>query len=233
MYSELKITKTGLFNGDKDVSAELMRYLKHPCALESGLLFKDILSLIEPYAPHLSNLLTGGPWLMELLDEGKKQAAPCKDIKHIEVGWSSQLQDYGDGEELEEYVNVNGAGTDGPYGLDFCAVNSLVDLEVRLNEEVVLYDWRHAAGRLAKNGPPVLYKARKRLTLLDILHGIFWELSFFGGPSTREAKAKEMCGLIDQIKSGEEKLIPWEDVKAKLDQPKDEPDADFDLGAFG
>lgn len=49
------------------------------------------------------------------------------------------------------------------------------------------------------------------VTLLQLIHALFWEFSFFGTPAEREAKRAALKEQVKRINSGEEELIPWED----------------------
>lgn len=51
------------------------------------------------------------------------------------------------------------------------------------------------------------------VTLLQLIHALFWEFSFFGTPAERETKRAELKEQVRRINAGEEELIPWEDVR--------------------
>jgi hypothetical protein len=237
MYSELKITKAGLFDGNQDVSTQLMDYLCDGCKLEDGLTFKDLLNLVEPYTEQLSMMLTNGPWLKDLIEEGKKPVVDDDDtkIEYLEVCRAAEINRYSNQDELTEYATIHGIGDGGPWALGFSPTNSLTAYELRLNEEVSIYDWRSwKPGRESSSkGPPVLATVRKPFTLLEILYGVFWELSFHGAPADRDARMESLNDTIKRIDSGEEKLIPWEDVKRELGDLDEELDDSFNLDTLG
>jgi hypothetical protein len=230
MYSELRITKVGLFDGDKDVTSRLLHRLCDGCTLEPGLQFRDLLNLVEPWSTELTDLLTNGPWLKELVEEGKKPVVEYGEkLDYLEICRYSEINNYSNRDELEEYVTIHGVGEGGPYALSFSPMNSMADLEIRLNDEVSLYDWRPFKTNpgSGSNGPPVLAKVHKPFTLLDLLRGVFWELSFHGGPTDREAQVKELDDQLARIESGEEKLMEWDSVTGLF---KDLDEGDVDVG---
>ena len=54
------------------------------------------------------------------------------------------------------------------------------------------------------------------VTLLQLIHALFWELSFFGTPKKRDATREELRQRVERIDRGEERLIPWEEVPQEL-----------------
>jgi hypothetical protein len=55
------------------------------------------------------------------------------------------------------------------------------------------------------------------VTLLQLLHALFWEFSFFGTPKERDAQRAALKEQVRRIDAGEEELIPWEDVWKELE----------------
>lgn len=60
------------------------------------------------------------------------------------------------------------------------------------------------------------------ITLIELLHAIFWELSFCGSPEQRDSQMKELNRRVDEIdKAGKEGrldeiMVPWEKVKKDM-----------------
>jgi hypothetical protein len=64
--------------------------------------------------------------------------------------------------------------------------------------------------------------------LLSILDAVYWDISFYGGPQEAEEFKEELCRRVDEIKSGEAKLIPFEDIKKEWgieDEDEDEEES--------
>lgn len=184
-------------------------YLYHDCELEDGLRFKDLVSLIRADCELYSRLLTSGPWLGEMVEEGDKPYVREEDnITHLEIGWSAEIIKYNGPDELIDYTIIHGIGEGGPYALDFSPINTLTELELKLNTEYNIYDMRNVSANT-----PVLLTAKKQFSLLDILRGVFWELSFHGSIKNRDQRCAQLKQTVEDIDSGKEKLIPWEDIK--------------------
>jgi hypothetical protein len=50
------------------------------------------------------------------------------------------------------------------------------------------------------------------VTVLQLIHALFWELSFFGTLEERDATREELRQQVKHIEAGEERLIPYEDI---------------------
>jgi hypothetical protein len=50
------------------------------------------------------------------------------------------------------------------------------------------------------------------VTVLQLIHALFWEFSFFSTPEERDAACAELRQQINPIEAGEEQLIPYEDI---------------------
>jgi|CXWL01.1.fsa_nt_gi hypothetical protein len=111
------------------------------------------------------------------------------------------------------------AGTRISMAIDFSPTPGLIDLPVKLNRDCRIYDEDYTKPvetryNKEEGGYPTIYKADgMQFTLGHILQGIFWELSFCGGPEDRDAKAKELKDTIARIDRGEEELIEIDNVE--------------------
>ena len=231
----LKIMKGGrLFKGDEDITDALPIYLSgEHCELEDGVTLKDVFKLVKNSDSEqlLSPLLTNGyTWLGELLDEGLNGDQSKCEVDEIVVGRSQEFSCWDGVNELDDSIDVSGVkiGDEERYGLDLTPTNELMGARVVLDKEFKIYDVRpeiwDSWWEQNKDNPerkslepyPVLLKAEKGFTLLDILGSLFYELSFMGSPVER---IKSLEGLKEQVKDIEEgkaELIPWEEVKKEL-----------------
>lgn len=221
---------------DVDISKYLMYHLRDECAIEKGTTLRDIISLIEPFKTELSPTLTYGPdWLDMLIEESKKEAEQSMD--KIVLSWVVSMQDDIYSPEttvLNEWISTYGikVGVEDTFAIDLTPLNKLVDAEIRLDTKVTITDERKRVTdkffafkdslsddkRSKLPIYPVVMKARKSFTFLDILYGIFWELTFHGPPVQRDRRLEGLVETMKKIESGEEKTIPWEEVKANLEK---------------
>jgi hypothetical protein len=55
------------------------------------------------------------------------------------------------------------------------------------------------------------------VTLLQLIHALFWEFSFFGTPDRRDAMHVDLPQRAKRIEAGEERLISFEDIRRAFD----------------
>ena len=219
---------------DVDITNELYDHLFNVCHVDDDVVLKDLLLLVKDWCQVLSPITTSSPvWLKELVDEGlnKPFRREGDSVKHLELSWGSEVRQYkNEPKHLEEWVSFDGIG-DPPegdesyknwpagqpvnYALDFSPVDTLSELPVRLNRTIKIYD---ETNKKVSYPPPILIEAEKEFRLADILRGVFWELSFHGSPSSRDERSEELDQRMDEIEKGTAKLIPWEEVKERMDK---------------
>ena len=238
MLSKMTIYKGGLLKGlawnkktkknkEVDLTDKLQYHLYDECELEDGVVLKDLLLLANKHRDFLSPITTGSlDWLGELIDEGLNE--PFKDtgdVETLELNWRGNLTNW-DTEKLNTYVHFEGLGkppkgegwetwpADKPvnYALDMSSVSSLSELPLKLNKKMVIYDERD------KKFNEIFLETNSDYTLLDILKGVFWEISFHGSPKDRDKVVEGLEQTIKDIDSGKTKTIPWEELKAKWDK---------------
>jgi hypothetical protein len=212
---------------ERDVTEQAIRCLFDRCSLASDVTLRDVFELLNTEIELFDAVL--GNWCKDLVKEGltgtpdADQKAECvRDIEFLELYWTiireedndtskSVLQGlimpgfHGVGYELmedkEEYGYTMKKGYRTPWGVSFLNTTSLIDLPLRLKNEVEISDdmnW--------KPGVPLKQLATFDLSeysLGHILHGIIWELSFYGGPESRDEKKQEVFNLADEIKREE------------------------------
>jgi len=170
-------------NVEKDVTDLNLNYFDEECDIDPGVTFKDIMILIKPNTEVYTYLLTQGPWLKELIEEGFKD--PIIDlndeIQHLELFWLAELNNYEGPDVLSENVGFHGVGKNENWAIEFSSLNTLGHFEVKLNKEYTIYDVRN--NKYSSDLP--LLKAIKPFTFLQVIKGIFWEMSFGGGIENR------------------------------------------------
>ena len=208
-------------------------HLSHACAIEDGVTLKDILLLAKPWAVYLSPITTQSPdWMEEIIEEGlSKEFHNDGSIEWLELGWVAEVWDYDGKDEFNIGADFIGMSTiipkdehglyddwpeDKPvsYAIDFSPVHTLTGYPIKLNTELKVIpkmDWEN----------PIL-TADYSFSLLQILKGIFWELSFHGSPKSRDEQMEKLKKQMDEIERGEAKLIPWEEVKQRLEEKLEE-----------
>jgi hypothetical protein len=98
------------------------------------------------------------------------------------------------------------------YAIEMTPLYALRDLPLRIDPIMIVQPSLTERGDQAPLEIPA-----PDVTLLQLIHALFWELSFFGTPEKRDATREELRQQVARIERGEERLIPWEDVCKDLD----------------
>ena len=195
--------KTKIMERNIDVSHLILYALNYPCKLGPELTLKDIFKLIcsiNNY-PVLSPLLTGGNCLKEIIEEGLQPPLNKSSLQYINIGWRATLNDENEfGFNTDVYGSIDGDKE--KYALDMSITCNIIDCKIKLVEDISITDETKNGFEILKQTGmfPVLIKGKKEHTLLDILRGIFWELSFFGGPKERDIQIEKIAKSIEDIK---------------------------------
>jgi hypothetical protein len=167
-----------------DVSDSAPTLLFEPCQLASKVTLRDVFLLISKHIDVFETLL--GNWCREFTEEilSAKDFEPTAEIQHLELVFF--LEDY----EGTLYgmcrPDFHGVGKDSEkYSIVLTPSYQLADFPVLLG------------GVVTEQGD--VYRAP--FTLGQILHGILWELAFFGSPKSRDEKAEELIKASDLFRS--------------------------------
>lgn len=165
--------------------------------------FMDFFTLVKRASdehPWLLDVLEYPTWFGEMYDEILKDPSESdnhtRDIDHLIVCPcldDDDHEDLGNVHVVCHMFDIYGIGKDNEcgnsYGISGCRINDLKHLIIKLN--------------------PIL---RNRLiqhpTLLQFMHGILWELTFFGGPTQRDEKIEEINQTCEDIKEGKVETFP-------------------------
>jgi hypothetical protein len=219
-----------------DATNAFIAVLGAECKIDENVTFKDILLLINKINayPLLSPLLTGNIWLKDIVNEGLDSSLPHEtNIDTMYVGWRASVTDdvYDNKNCKRLFVDPDlyGTGLDplDKYSLDLTPTNELINCKIKLDTSFKISDetsvaLEHIKAQEDIQSLPICLEARKDFTLLDILRGIFWELSFHGGPEERNARRKKLEESIRRLDSGEDTAISFEELKQKMDYNRED-----------
>jgi len=235
---EVRISADGQLHHYKNKATPgILYFLQYTCKLDEDVTLRSILQLIDNANLYdvLSPMLTNSPtWLKEYVDIGL--GTPVEDTdEELILSWGAGVnEDYNDKNitELYDAVNIFSVKPNDPstYSIGFTPVNEIVNCKVRQNNEYIVADDRldtlqkqikYKDSLPAEEQEPVelfvkLLETKKYFTLYNILYGIFWEMSFHGGPKEKVERKEELVSRIEKIDSGDEKFVSWEDIKNKL-----------------
>lgn len=208
-----------------DVGNRAIEFLFQPVKLADDLRLRDVFLLVQRN-PELLRVLRRD-WAEELLAEALQgEAKPYtgeydpEGIEFLELyaqwNYNSQTTEYtgisrldfhGVGYELREDVKqgdwvVHVAGSRVQWGISFSPLGELLDIPLRLSPEVLICEDDTASGQW---GCKVAEAVCFEVTLGQVLHGVFWELSFNGGPADRQQRRDELmtaCEAAEEHSQG-------------------------------
>lgn len=221
LKSDIYKEDTKTWDRDVDVTKAFFFALSSVCELEQGVTLKDICALIDRVNlyQYLSPLLTGGMWLQDIVKEGLLPTQGSDNLDNLVIEWASSTYSEIDGiKDLELRTGFSGIknGETDKYALDLTPISKINNIPLKLNNILDISDESSAGFEIAKQTGtfPSLLKCRRQFTLYDILLGIFWELSFHGGPKQRDERVAELAEQLKKIENGQEKTFTLDEVKA-------------------
>lgn len=188
-----------------DATNNPLRFLMHDCELAPDVTLRDVFDLIEANIDDLEPIL--GNWVREFLEESKQPYEPKenRDLERLELYWFLE-SDAEFGTDGMAFPSFHGIGKNGEkYGVDFSSCNTLMELPVTLKEDAEIYRREY---RSKSDGSATVILPKVGYTLLGILYGIIWELSFFGPPKKRDEEVKKLMELAEDARLHPENLIP-------------------------
>jgi hypothetical protein len=237
-----RVAKKGEYK-EIDRTDTALRHLFDACELAEDVTLEDIFLLLNTELPIFDSII--GNWCKDIVREGlagprKPYVHDEEGIEYLELYYTPEItKNYGDErgdvmhglkrpdfhgigfvrtkDEVDEWGTVrHKKGERTNWSICMTPTNEMMNIPVKLNNKVEIYEDDYKAD--------VKYPAKKvfefdnpEYTLLDILHGIIWELSFHGGPQTRDQFSKELRQTVDDIKSGKAETVPASEVFKDLD----------------
>ena len=219
--------------------SDIILALNSSCEVEEGATLRDVFLITRNWASYLSPILTNSTeWLEQIIDEGLSETPFEEDaqkLTSVRLSWkcsvcksydkndSTPTLDLGtdfigvgpvpDSEDYQDYPEDHVT-----YAIEMTPTYKLVDLPFELDTK---FDIRDERISFDPNIPPMASVSRE-FTLYEVLFGVFWELSFFGGPESRDDQREELKKSLDRALSSDAKTVPWEEVKKRLKEGLDE-----------
>lgn len=217
-----------------DVTAKAPKFLFVPCELEDGVILEHLFRIVSQNIELYEEII--GLWCREFIKEAFSSETPITDasafetdsneLEYLELHWNIapyyveerdlrlalcgfQFPEFsGMGPILEKKLHGKNPGERVVYGVDFTSTKKLKHLPLKINNKarISLHANQEDAQTIEMESP----------TLGQIIHGIFWELSFFGGPSARDSKAKEFDLILENIDEELKNAKPWDEIKKNI-----------------
>jgi hypothetical protein len=194
-----------------DVTDNLSGFLFERINFAEDLRLKDIFVLVKNNIDFLEPVIQN--WCREIVEEGLTNIVPYTaeynpaNIEYLDfyryisiepdhedknsgmsyIEGNDEVGIHGIGFELQEDYNHHSAGTRINWGLGFIPNNEIADTPVKIGQTIKLYE-------LIRSNDCKEYKAYNP-RLIDILHELFYELSWYGPPKQRDDKKEELKGM--------------------------------------
>lgn len=210
--------------GTEDVTYTSAFHLMEPCTIEDGVTLGDIFLILRRGMNIYKTVINN--WVEEIVEEGlsgKTEDTVENDskIEFLELYWdfTSEIGEepgfsgflfpsfHGWGEWSKCEFGHYPDGHKGGIGISLSPAYTLIDIPVKLRDSVSLSTQKN----YRQSGEVQEFK-NPSYSLLHILYGIIWELSFMGSPDNRDKESQNLKDIVQGIKDGTEKLIPFEDV---------------------
>lgn len=203
-----------------DVSDRPLKFLMHDCELDPAVTLRDVFDLIEANLDDLEPIL--GNWVKEFVEESKQPYKPKEDreLERLELYWFLE-SDAEFGTDGMAFPSFHGIGKNGDkYGVDFSSCHTLMELPLTLKEDAEIY---HRDQKYKSSGSSMVVLPKVGYTLMGILYGIIWELSFFGPPKKRDEEVKKLMAIAEDARLHPENLIPLDEVMNKIKEKQENP----------
>lgn len=136
-------------------------------------------------------------------------------MDYLEIGWSGDIENekifssnnywdfHGVGKEGREVKKLRKSGVKVPkdyrqtYALGMSPVYKFSGYKIQMSNVILITDWRHPK---QKESIYTHIEFRPSITLIDLLHAIYWELTWYGCPESRKVQVKELTKSLDKAR---------------------------------
>jgi hypothetical protein len=224
-----KILYTDTSNETQEIySADIPAHLGDVVELGEFVAFSRVFDLIVDNRALFNSIFAkdlGHYAIEQFLEEYNKPVSRIDTSFDLEVHIVCQAHNYPEYRDFEYYVAFHGLGileddleSEEPYpiSLSFTSLNELKTKYIRVNNQVQVYTYS-GEGNIDRS--PV-YEGE--IKLFDFFAAILNEISFFGDPDSRDKVSDEVLRSAEAVDSGEEELIPMEEIQAQWDRELEE-----------
>jgi hypothetical protein len=219
MSDYLKLTPKGLFEfnwnsekkkyiGKKVKKNRIFLHLRDSCEIAKGTTLQNIFDIVDSYK--LLKTFISQYSLCKDIEAFHKQAKETpqweKDeekIEYLEIKHTPNTSDYKSKTSYSTHVGFYGVGPTPDkitYSISYSPMYKLSHLPVKLNKNFIIKEPYNRKTHNKDNMPKNLVKATTDFSLLEILDGIYWDISFMGGPEENEKFIESMNDRLEAIK---------------------------------
>lgn len=213
----LTITNNNIYHSEFSLSAlssldkaeiihvnEITSFLSDSVELGESVTFKRLFEIVSANAEKFNEIFysaLGGYKLGPYLQEIENNPTESSTFDFLEIHWFSDKYE----DELNISPSLHGVNikTNDFYALDFTSLNNLKNYVVKINESVEIFEYIPFE-KPKKTEKIVL--GDKYFTLFDLFCGIFFEISFHGGPQDKKERFNEIEESIIESENTPEEL---------------------------
>lgn len=198
---------------EEEVTETINNHLFDPCYFEDGLILRDLFKVVETNID-LFKIMMPYEEIGAIIEESKTECSPENNEKEdisLLLSWCVEYEK--EFKELEVHTSFDGVTHEdreqetegdignGRIGLDFLPANHMIDCEIRQNMRFDVWGGIGYGIELCKE--PIIRLDYKSFSLLEVINGIFFELSFHGPPRERGRRGDE---LMETLKKAEQEI---------------------------
>lgn len=177
-----------------DITDHALGYLFCNCSIDSDVIFKDILLLLDRHLEAFSEIFNDN--LPAIVKEGLSPYVGAKSLLTSlmlmwEIGYDEAEKKVLSGNTVPHCYGT-GASDEDIFGIEFAPANEIAELPVKLSSKLRIWKEEQGEYEVFKN---------PEYTLGQILHSIILQLAFFGSPADRDKKHEEMLNSIKEAKN--------------------------------
>ncbi len=221
MSESCKFTKAGLmaieWNNATDewemAPEHIFSLLSTECEIEEGVTLSDIFHAVEKYE-ELMLFMASYAWCWDVRQFHEQIKKPGNNEEkagtYLEVYRAASIHSFEGKDNLTSgcgfhLIDPNPAVEYKQISVSCTPLNEIANLPVRLNTNYEIY-------KKSKESvlPISVLKTEMSYTLLEVLHAIYWEVSFYGGPEAKEDFVDNMKGIVKGIENGTVETFPMD-----------------------
>jgi hypothetical protein len=183
--------------------------------VDDGVTLGQIFAIVDQH-PTLKEVVAHYAWC-GAIDEFHAQARePRKDLEESLV--KLVVSSYGEVFEHDgtndfnistDFIGVDAQGE--RWSVSYSPMYQLAHIPVVIDETFTI----------RRNWTESILSGKRVLSLLEFLEGIYWDISFHGGPKENEEFLAEMKERINEVEEGRAELVPFEDVMRSLEDEQE------------
>lgn len=194
-----------------DVTDKALFHLMDKCELAEGVTLRDVCLLVKQDLDVYKIIVNN--WVEDFIDEAfrepkgqeKEIAIDNEPLDYLELYWMLEIDERYGGVPLAAFPSFHGIGwseeEQGPtqWGVEFMPMCLIIDLPLKINDTVTLCEEGTGDARKKYTPPFVREFKGAYCTLMQIIYGIFWEMSFFGSPIKRDEIKQNIVEDIENL----------------------------------